>query len=245
MEGRHVVNCGIPGAFMHADMDELVHLKLEGDIALLLVKHDPSYKEFLTYKGKKPAIYAELSKALYGLLQAALLFWQNLTGFLGQLGFVANPYDACVMNKDIDGHKCTIGWHVDDLKISHKSELVVEQIVLALAEKYRQEAPLTVHRGHVQENLGMRIDYGQPGKVVFSMSEYVLDLIQECLNNLLSGHPQSPAANHLFSINTKAEPLSSKQQVIVHHLVAKLLYLAKRTRPDLLLAVTFLATRVQ
>ena len=74
-EGRKVVTLDIPGAFMQADMDEKIHIKLEGDLALLLVRLDPSYKRYLAYLGKRkiPTIYTELSKALYGTLQAALL----------------------------------------------------------------------------------------------------------------------------------------------------------------------------
>ena len=40
MENRCVATCDIPGAFMHADMDEVVHVKLEGEIAKLLLKVD-------------------------------------------------------------------------------------------------------------------------------------------------------------------------------------------------------------
>ena len=48
IENRHVVTCDVPGAFMHSDIDELVHLKLEGKIAELLVKVDPTYAEFVS-----------------------------------------------------------------------------------------------------------------------------------------------------------------------------------------------------
>ena len=37
LEGREVMTCDIPGAFMQSEMDELVHMKLEGEIALLLI----------------------------------------------------------------------------------------------------------------------------------------------------------------------------------------------------------------
>ena len=37
MEGSEVMTCDIPGAFMQSDMDELLHMKLEGEIALLLI----------------------------------------------------------------------------------------------------------------------------------------------------------------------------------------------------------------
>ena len=41
MEGRCVVTCDVLGAFMQTDIDKLVHLKLEGEIAELLVKSGP------------------------------------------------------------------------------------------------------------------------------------------------------------------------------------------------------------
>lgn len=40
-EGRDVATCDIPGAFMQADMDELVHAKLEGAMLDSLVKLNP------------------------------------------------------------------------------------------------------------------------------------------------------------------------------------------------------------
>ena len=74
-EGREVVTCDIPGAFMHADMDELIHLKLEGPLAELLTRVDPKlYSKYMDEENGRNVIYLELTKALYGTLQAALLF---------------------------------------------------------------------------------------------------------------------------------------------------------------------------
>ncbi len=74
-EGCVVVNVDIPGAFMHADIDE--------QMAELLVCVDPEkYGPYLTFENGKKVLYVELKKALYGMLQAALLFWENLSGFL-------------------------------------------------------------------------------------------------------------------------------------------------------------------
>lgn len=36
-ERRNVVTYNVPGAFMQVDMDKLVFMKLEGNIALLLI----------------------------------------------------------------------------------------------------------------------------------------------------------------------------------------------------------------
>ena len=50
LERRHVVTCDIPGAFMHADIDELIHIKLEGELAEL----------FLEYGGRKAGMILTL-----------------------------------------------------------------------------------------------------------------------------------------------------------------------------------------
>jgi len=76
----------------------------------------------------KPMLYVQLKKALYGTLQAALLFWKLLSTTLQEWGFTINRYDQCVANKVINGKQCTIIWHVDDLKISHLDKKVVEDI---------------------------------------------------------------------------------------------------------------------
>ena len=230
---------------MQADIDELIHVKLEGELALLLVKIDPSYKQYLTHERGHPVIHAELTKALYGMVQAALLFWKDLSAFLTSLGFKANPYDPCVMNKMIEGKQCTIAWHVDDLKLSHVKANVVEDIVQKLQDKYGNETPITVHRGTVHEYLGMTLDFSKPGDVVLTMHEYVNSIIAEAPEDLLKGAPATPAAAHLFEVNDDCEKLSTEQAELYHHLVAKLLYLSKRARPDIQLAVSFLATRVQ
>ena len=49
------------------------------------------------------------------------------------LGFVSNPYDPCVINKIIDGKQMTIGWHVDDLKVSHHDPKTVKELAKYLA----------------------------------------------------------------------------------------------------------------
>jgi len=123
MERRDVAIVDIPGAFMQANMDDFVQLKMEGRLAELLVKVDPKlYRKFLSVENGRSTMYVKLKKALYGTLQAAMLFWKTLTAKLVSLGFKANPYDECVVNKIVHGQQFTILWHVDDIKISHADE---------------------------------------------------------------------------------------------------------------------------
>ena len=152
-ERRDVATIYIPGAFMQADMEDIVHMKLEGTMAELLVKIDPElYQKYIQVENGKTVLYVELRKALYGTLKAALLFWKKLTGQLKKWGFVTNPYDWCVANKDINGSQCTILWHVDDLKISHADPDVVTSIIDMIAQEFGKEAPLTINRGKIPES---------------------------------------------------------------------------------------------
>ena len=101
-ENRYVIVSDIPGAFLHADMDNNVHMLLEGTVTEIIIKLDPTiYRKHIWYnKHGKPMLYEQLKKALYGTLQAALLFRKLSMETLQERGFTLNPYDKWVANKD-------------------------------------------------------------------------------------------------------------------------------------------------
>ena len=248
IEGRDVATADIPGAFLQTDMpeDEIVHIRLDGTMAELLCRLDPNlYAPCMITRGRTKVLYAKANKAIYGTLRAALLFWENLSGALTEWGFKANPYDRCTMNKMINGHQCTICWHVDDLKISHVDSKVVDSVLEQLNERYGRISPLTVTRGKVHDYVGMTLDFSQSGEVRFSMFDYLEEIIQN-LPESLRGEAQTPASDHLFVVDEEnAEKLNDVEGDKFHHYVAKLLFMAKRTRPDIQTAVAFLCTRVK
>ena len=83
----------------------------------------------ITKKGGK-ILYTLLVKGLYACLKSARLFWEHLKKVLKRLCFVLNRYNSCVANKKIKASQCTITWHVDDLKISHRDIKVVKKSLL-------------------------------------------------------------------------------------------------------------------
>ena len=78
---------------------------LRGKLAEMMVRIDPAlYREYVTYSANGvPMLYVRLSKALYGMLRAALLFYKRLRSTLEEMGFEINPYDPCVANKMVNG----------------------------------------------------------------------------------------------------------------------------------------------
>ena len=53
-------------------------------------------------------LYVCLSRALYGVLQSALLFYKKLRAELEDYGFEVNPYDPCLANKVVNGSQMTV-----------------------------------------------------------------------------------------------------------------------------------------
>ena len=76
---------------------------LKGKLMELMVQIDPKlYRKYIITSSKgEPMLYVCLSKASYGLLQSALLFYRKLRSELDDHGFTVNPYDPCVAKKTI------------------------------------------------------------------------------------------------------------------------------------------------
>jgi hypothetical protein len=64
-EGRDMATVDIPGAFMQVDVDELVHMQLEGTMVDLVVRLSPeTYSRFFVKENNKNLLYVQLKKAL-------------------------------------------------------------------------------------------------------------------------------------------------------------------------------------
>ena len=107
---RDVATIDIPSSYLHAYNDIEMRMVLQGHLAELMVQVDLQiYGKFVTNdKNNQPLLYVKLSKALYGLLRSALLFYKKLVKDLenSKTPFVINPYDPCVANAMINGKKC-------------------------------------------------------------------------------------------------------------------------------------------
>ena len=75
-ERRNGAVLDIANAFLQAGNDDTVNMLLRGKLAEMTVRIDPTlYKEYVTYSANGVLVlYVRLSKALCGMLRAALLF---------------------------------------------------------------------------------------------------------------------------------------------------------------------------
>ena len=146
-------------------------------------------------------LHVRMSKALYGLLKSALDFYNKLRSDLEGNGFVVNPYDPCVANKDANGKQMTVIWHVDDLKLSHVDESENTKFAKWMKTMYGEK--LTVHRGKIHDYLGMDMDWSKDGKVTISMIEYLYRILDEFIDEITKTSA-TPSADHLFKIRENA-----------------------------------------
>jgi hypothetical protein len=180
----------------------------------------------------------KLLKALYGCVESSKLWYDLLATTIEELGYIRNPYDQCVFNKVRDYIQCTVLVYVDDLFITSTDLSLIDELTDYLRVKFKE---VKIVDGPDQNFLGMRWNFSTPGEVKVTMEHYVNSLLE---HPAAAGKASTPAAPHLFQVRQDAEALDEAAKQDYHTTVARLLYLAKRVRPDLLLTVSFLTTRV-
>ena len=149
-EGCDVVIVDIPGAYLHTYVDkhvkQIIIMLFKGKLVDIMVMVDLKlYRKYVTYDSKGNAMLCvEMKKALYALLQSALLFCRKLRKYLEAYGFVINTYDPCVANSIIESHQMTMTYQINKFS-SYLSSMYGEK--------------LTVKQGNVHDYLGMDLDF--------------------------------------------------------------------------------------
>ena len=114
---------------------------LRGKVAELAIRVNPAlYQPCITYSKKGVSmLYMRLSKALFGMLRAELLFYKSKRPRkdLKNMGFENNPYDPCVANMMVNRAQGTVCWHAYHLKLSHMDDVVLIAFSFKLVDLYK------------------------------------------------------------------------------------------------------------
>ena len=251
-EGRDVMTCDIPNAFIQAlmpevkDGDERVMMKITGVLVDMLVELNPElYGPYVVYEKNRKVLYVQVIRAIYGMLEAALLWYKKFRKELEATGFKFNPYDPCVANRQEKGSQHTLLFHVDDLKSSHTNSRVNDELDKWLQENYGEHGEVTIHRGKIHDYLGMQLDYSVKGKVKVGMIEYVSEMLKHFPQTFKENEvATTPASDALFN-EGQGRKLHQERADMYHTMVAKALFLCKRARPDIQQTIAVLCTRVK
>jgi histone deacetylase 1/2 len=237
-EDRKMCTIDFPGAYLNADMKKTVIIKLDKNCSDILCKINPKYCEYQQANG---TLLLKLCKALYGCVESSKLWYNHLKKELIKLRFVMNKYDECVFNRtEQDGSQTTLLIHVDDMLVTAKNDENIDHLIKELNKVFNE---VSVERGNVLNYLGMVLDFRDSGKVKVSMPKFMNELLEDYKD--VEGTAKTPAKKNLFDINEESLLLDAEDKAYFHTATAKLLYLCKRTRPDIMTAVVWLCTRVQ
>ena len=88
--------------------------------------------------------------------------------------------------------------------------------------------------------LGMHLMKNTQEAIIISMDGFIDEILKEYQKMSTIHEYVVPAEASLFDHDDKTEKM--KDSSFFHRMVAKLLYLSKRSRPDILLAVQYLTT---
>jgi hypothetical protein len=235
-ERRKVRTIDITGAYLECDMTGEVEVIMKLDPLLTKILHevDESVKGMEDEHG---VTYVKLNKALYGTIQAAVLWYNKLKAVLVADNYTANPYDPCLFNKMENGVQITVAFHVDDLLVTCVCEKLMDSLEKHLNGSFSN---ITVCTGNKHSYLAMNIvldDYG----IAVDMTAYINKCTKDKTFRRVA---TSPARDDLFEEPEDSEKLGVKDGAEFHSDVAKLLYVTKRTRVESLCAVSHLSSRV-
>jgi hypothetical protein len=142
-----VATVDFPGEYLDSEMPkdkEKVHIRMDHYMTGVLVKLDPSYKEFVNPDG---TCVVDVVKGLYGLIEAAKLWYNKLSTLPTSIRFTANQYDKCVFSRTGVNGQITLTVHVDDVMITAPTEGVIDDL---LKEKHYEVLSRSTMRGCLQ-----------------------------------------------------------------------------------------------
>jgi hypothetical protein len=233
---EHLMSCyDIKTAFCITPMrpGERMFVKLPKDLVLKWIVLYPSDVEYMRDDG---SMYMEMGKFLYGHPEAPHAFNSLLDRTLQEAGFKPTKADPCCYTLNTKDGLLIVSTHVDDMLLTSPNAARREWF----EKQMKKQFDLVVQHDNISY-LGMSIHRNKKtGDVKISQEGYTRDLVKKFGCSNLRRAPKMPAAENLTDIDTES-PLCDQKRYL--SLVMSLMYAARFTRPDILMPVTFLATR--
>ena len=235
-EGKHIMTLDHKAAYLNAAMEgPTVEMLISPEVVEILCDIDVSYRKFIRADKK---IAVRLKKALYGCVQSAMLWYNELSATLEKMGFIRNPYDTCSFSRVQDNSYDRILLYVDDLFITSDSNPRLQVIADTLKSRYDA---VTYKTGLEHDFLGIHWDFTVLGQASLSMDGYISDIISKYN---VTKKCSTPATDRLFNTTKDSALLTPEKRELFRSCVMTLYYLAKRTRPEILTAISYCATRI-
>ena len=126
----------IPNAFIQAGIPkrkkgDRIIMKIRGRLVDWLIEISPeTYQDKVVVENGVKVLYLEIVRAIYGMLEAALMWYRRLQTDLEMEEYKFHEYDPCIVMKVIGGKQHLVRFHVDDILSSHEDSKVNDNFAL-------------------------------------------------------------------------------------------------------------------
>jgi len=211
--------------------DRHIYVKAPAELVKWWILFVPERKHDISKDG---CLYFRLNSFLYGLHESPHEFNAMLNLDLLKNGFTQLKADQCAYIKSTREGNIIIAVHVDDMLIASPCEDAKRWFEATFMRKYE----LTGQHNNFSY-IGMTITRSKNG---FSVNQlgFIENMVAKYIPRQLKHYPSVPATPELLKKKSTSTPISSTKYLSI---VMTLMYLARYTRPDILMPVTFLATK--
>jgi len=228
----------IRGAFLNAEFtsaDAPIYLRINADVVPYWILQDPTAQPYITDKGE---LILLLDKFLYGLKQSPLKFQLHLSQTLKSAGYQQSINDECLFYKKQGNNFSYVSTHSDDLLHCVNCNVMAQVFKDILIKTY---VDIQYH-DKASSYIGMSINRSSDLTKIYISQR---GLSQRIISDFLPDEfptAASPASSNLFNSVTEDKPFDRIKYL---SLIMAIMYLARLTRPDVLLATSYLATKAQ
>ena len=182
--------------------------------------------EMRTKLGLQPQEVCRLLKGAYGLVNAPLLWFKELTKAVNDLGLTAAPFDPCcfILSNEQGQARGFIGIHVDD-GLFAGDEFFHKQI-----SKLESQFPFGSRKKKDFVFTGLQIHQQEDFSITVDQTQYVKDINPIHIDKERKNHPE--------------EPIDETERQAFRGLIGSLQYASVNTRPDLGSRLSLLQGRI-
>lgn len=213
----------ITAAYLHANIEGTVYMRINSDISNAI-------------RGEQKPMIVRLNKCIYGLKQSGRKWFELLRTTFRNMRFRNTSYDECIfyrcpVNRIPD---CWIVIYVDDIKIFADSKNTRQEIILQLEKVFGQ---ITIQSGPEFSFLGLQITY-RNGETLINQTAY-----SDKITSSIVVSQQGPSTPHRHDFKPISPNCEQAGYSNYKSDVMKLMFLATRTRPDIIYNAAILATK--
>lgn len=174
----------------------------------------------------------KLKRAIYGLKQSSLVWYEKVKDCLCNLGFKISNLEPCLFTKINGNIKIIVTVYVDDFLIFSNCAKETENLKNVLSSEFKLK-----DLGSVRRYLGMRIDVNKKcSTITVDQQEYIEQLLSRF--DMLDCRAIDTPIESKLNIE-KSEKCTTN--IPYQRLIGSLMYLAILTRPDIAYSLSYLS----